>query len=272
MRESIAPDSIDLIYLDPPFCTGRDFGAFDDRWHGGIVEGSLGKTLDALLGVIRLTHGAAMQAYIGFMAARLLEMRRVLRETGSLYLHCDPTASHYLKALLDAIFGAGNFRNEIVWCYRRWTGRANRFQRLHDTILFYMSNDRSKFNVQYEPYTDKTLKRIQNYHTRTKDGNIYVTSIDKRGVRAGDAWQIPVLNSQAKERVGYPTQKPLALLERIIAASSNPGDVVLDPFCGSGTTLQAAHDLGRDWIGIDVSEDACALARERLSCAVQLRL
>ena len=180
-------------------------------------------------------------------------MRRVLKPTGSVYLHCDPTASHYLKLLMDAVFGTANFRNEIIWHYRRWTGKAKRFERLHDCLLFYTLADDYLFNVLYDPYTKKSLKRKQNYHTRIKDGEVYVTSIDERGVRAGDVWQILLLDSQSKERTGYPTQKPLALLDRIIQASSNSGDVVLDPFCGCATACVAADNLQREWIGIDIS-------------------
>ena len=202
------------------------------------------------------------------MGVRLLEMRRVLAPTGSIYLHCDPTASHYLKLLMDAVFGIANFRNEIIWHYRRWTGKAKRFQRLHDCLLFYTLSDDHLFNVLYDPYTEKSLKRKQNYHTRIKDGEVYVTSIDERGVRAGDVWQILLLNSQSKERTGYPTQKPLALLERIIQASSNPGNVVLDPFCGCATACVAADNLQREWIGIDISPKAVELVHIRLRHAL----
>ena len=169
MRDAIPDESIDLIYLDPPFCTGRDFGAFDDRWHGGIVEGSLGKTLDALLGAIHLTHGAAMQSYIGYMAARLLEMRRVLKVTGSLYLHCDPFASHYLKMLMDAIFGrVENFRNEIVWCYRGMPSRAKKFQSKHDGFSFMhaVKHDYPSAVLKVQPCAMATLQTFESGRTR----------------------------------------------------------------------------------------------------------
>ena len=281
-------DSVDLIYLDPPFNSNRNYSApvgsqaagaaFKDAWtlddvdeaqHGLIaeVEPALYQTIDAA----GIAHGKGMKSYLIMMSVRLLEMRRVLKDTGSVYLHCDPTASHYLKMTMDAIYGVDNFQNEIIWHYRRWTGKAKRFQRLHDIILFYgKSNTRRSFNVQYAPYTEKSLKRKQNYHTRIKDGDVYVTSINERGVRAGDVWQIPVLNSQSKERVGYPTQKPLPLLERVIQASSNPRDVVLDPFCGCATACIAAEKLDRQWVGIDLSDRAYQLVRQRLAREVSV--
>ena len=296
--------SIDLIYLDPPFNSNRQYNAiykdetgrplpdqieaFCDMWELDSEREQAIRTMPVLMresgiddatvefwklwmNALRGTQPRLL-AYLSYMAQRLLVMHRILKPTGSLYLHCDPTASHYIKPLLDAIFGHTNFQNEIIWHYRRWTGKANRFQQLHDTILFYGKDARHlNFNVQYDPYTDKSLKRKKNYHTRIKDGDVYVTSVDERGVRAGDVWQIPVLNSQSKERMGYATQKPLALMERIIRASSNPGDVVLDPFCGCATTLEAAHALGRQWIGIDIAIHAIKrVARIRLSERVGL--
>jgi len=200
------------------------------------------------------------------MAQRIVEMYRILQNTGSIYLHCDPTASHYLKVLLDEIFGKNNFRNEIIWHYRRWTGKAKKFQSLHDVIFFYTKSDEYTFNEQYTPYTEKSLKRKQNYHTRIKGDDIFVTSIDEKGVRENDVWvDIQLLNSQSKERTGYPTQKPLALLHRIIKSSSNEGDVVLDPFCGCATTCIAAQQLDRKWIGIDIAEQAAEVLMERIA-------
>ena len=274
-------ETVDLIYLDPPFNSNRTYSApigskaagaaFKDSWALDDLDTAwLGLIADrhpAMYRVIEAagaSHSDGMKSYLCMMGVRLLEMRRVLAPTGSIYLHCDPTASHYLKLLMDAVFGVGNFRNEIVWHYRRWTGKAKRFQRLHDYVLFYTLSDDHLFNVLYDPYTEKSLKRKQNYHTRIKDGEAYVTSIDERGVRAGDVWQVLLLNSQSKERTGYPTQKPLALLERIIQASSNPGDVVLDPFCGCATACVAADNLQREWIGIDISPKAVELIHMRL--------
>ena len=274
-------ETVDLIYLDPPFNSNKNYSApigskaagaaFKDSWALDDLDTAwLGLIADrhpAMYRVIEAAgaaHSDGMKSYLCMMGVRLLEMRRVLSPTGSIYLHCDPTASHYLKLLMDAVFGIANFRNEIIWHYRRWTGKAKRFQRLHDCLLFYTLSDDHLFNVLYDPYTEKSLKRKQNYHTRIKDGEVYVTSIDERGVRAGDVWQILLLNSQSKERTGYPTQKPLALLERIIQASSNPGDVVLDPFCGCATACVAADNLQREWIGIDISPKAVELIHMRL--------
>ena len=290
--------SVDLIYLDPPFNSNRQYNsiykdetgrplpdqieAFCDMWELDAERERAIRTMPVLMRESGLDDEVAelwklwmqalrgtqprLLAYLSYMAQRLLIMKRILKPTGSIYYHCDPTASHYIKALMDAVFGHDNFQNEIIWHYRRWTGKAKRFQQLHDTILFYGKNTRHRnFNVQYDPYTAKSLKRKKNYHTRIKDGDVYVTSVDERGVRAGDVWQIPVLNSQSRERMGYATQKPVALLERIIQASSNPGDVVLDPFCGCATTIEAAHKLDRQWIGIDIAIHAIKrVARIRL--------
>ena len=285
----INSETIDLIATDPPFNKGRDFHAtpdslaagakFQDRWSwADDVEGEwVDQITDdwpnvmTVINAARESYGDDMGAFLCFMGVRLLEMRRVLRSTGSIYLHCDPTASHYLKQLMDAVFGKRNFQNEIVWHYRRWTGQAKRFQRLHDNILFYSksSTDRT-FNVQYDPYTKKSLKRKQHYHTRIKGDDVYVTSIDARGVRAGDVWQIPVLNSQSKERTGYPTQKPLELYELLVKASSTTGDVVLDPFAGCATTPIAAERLGRQWIGMDIWDGAYEVVIQRLNDSRQL--
>ena len=249
------------------------YRAFNDTWHWDDAaaeryakfENAPGRPAhDAMVGLRRIIGRCGMLAYLTYMAERLEEMSRLLKPTGSIYLHCDPTASHSLKLLMDAVFGSHNFRNEIIWAYRRWTGKAARFQRLHDVVLFYAAGDNTTFTPLYDEYTPKSLKRKQNYHTRIKGDDVYVTSIDKRGVRAGDVWNIPVLNSQAKERLGYPTQKPLALLERIVQASSNEGDIVLDPFCGCGTAVDAARRLNRRWAGVDISSFAIDLVRKRL--------
>ena len=190
-----------------------------------------------------------------------------LKKTGTFYLHCDPTSSHYLKLVLDAVFCSkgGDFRNEIIWHYRRWTGKSYKFQELHDVIFFYTKSDEYTFNVQYTPYTEKSLHRKKNHHTRVKGDEVYVTSINKNGVRENDVWQIQLLNSQSKERLGYPTQKPEELLEKIIKASSNKGDLVLDAFCGCGTTISVAQKLGRKWIGIDITYQSISLILKRMS-------
>lgn len=243
-------ECVDLIYLDPPFFSNRNYEviwgdeaevrSFEDRWEGGI------------------------HVYIEWMRERVMEIHRILKPTGSFYLHCDSHASHYLKVMLDEVFGESQFRNEIIWHYRRWTGAARSFLKMHDTIFFYSKTNEYTFNRQFTAYTDASLHRKKNYHTRIKGGEVYVTKVDDRGVGENDVWQIQLLNSQSKERLGYPTQKPEALLEKIIQASSNPGDIVLDPFCGCGTTLVAAQKLGRQWIGIDISPTAVDLEKRRL--------
>ena len=274
---------VDLMYLDPPFNSKRFYSApigskaagtsFKDMWTWEDVNeeylNTLAENYPALAEYIASTgaiHSNAMKAYLTYMAQRMIEMHRILKDTGSLYLHCDPTASHYLKVALDEVFGKNNFRNEIIWHYRRWTGKARKFQSLHDIIFFYTKSDEYTFNEQHTPYTNKSLKRKRNYHTRIKGDDIFVTSIDEKGVRENDVWtDINILNSQSKERTGYPTQKPLALLHRIIKTSSNEGDVVMDPFCGCATTCVAAQQLGRNWIGIDIEKQAVSILVERLS-------
>ena len=279
-------ESIDLIYLDPPFNSNQDYAApvgskaagaafkdawtlsdLDVAWMGLIADEkpALAHTLNAA----GFAHGKGMQSYLTMMAVRLLEMYRVLKDTGSIYLHCDPTASHYLKQLMDAVFGVRQFRNEVVWHYRRWTGKAKRFQRLHDVILFYSRSTDYIFNQLYTEYTKGSRQRKeQGVLHRFKNGDepylVSDSEVDERGVPENDVWQIPFVAPSAKERIGFPTQKPLALLERIIKASSNPGDVVLDPFCGCATACVAAENLGRAWLGIDLSPKATELVNVRL--------
>lgn len=244
-------ECVDLVYLDPPFFSNRNYEviwgdeaeirSFEDRWEGGI------------------------NVYIDWMRQRAEELHRILKPTGSFYLHCDGHASHYLKVMLDDVFGYSQFRNEIAWHYRRWTGTSRSFLKMHDTILFYTKTNDYTFNRQFTDYTEASTKRKKNHHTRIKDGDVYVTTVDKRGVGENDVWQIPLLNSQARERLGYPTQKPTELLRKIITASSNPGDVVLDPFAGCGTTLVAAHEENRKWIGLDISPTAVNLMKNRMA-------
>ena len=279
-------ECVDLIYLDPPFNSNQNYSApigskaagaaFKDTWTLSDLDVAwMGLIADEqpavanLLHTAKLTHGKGMQSYLTMMAVRLMELQRVLKDTGSIYLHCDPTASHYLKLLMDAVFGEGNFRNEIVWHYRRWTGKANRFQRLHDVVLFYSKSTDYLFNQLYTEYTKGSRQRKeQGVLHRFKNGDEpYLVSdgeVDQRGVPENDVWQIPFVAPSAKERIGYPTQKPLALLERIIQASSNEGDVVLDPFCGCATACVAADKLGRKWVGIDISSKAAELVNSRL--------
>ena len=238
-----------------------------------------------------------MAAFLCFMGVRLIAMRRVLKDTGSIYLHCDPTASHYLKTLMDAIFERRNFRNEIIWCYNKWSNTATFFQRNHDVILFYAAGEESVFNKQYGEPTERMLKiRESGYNGGSKDGQpilrvydasnpkaqaqissgkyaayrIYYIDEPAKGAPVPDYWQISTLNSQAGERTGYPTQKPLALYERIIAASTNEGDVVLDPFAGCATTVVAAEKMGRRWVAMDIWEGSHDVVRNRIQNEVRL--
>ena len=281
-------ECVDLIYLDPPFNSNKDYSApvgsaaagaaFKDTWSLSDLDVAwMGLIADEwpavanLLHTAMLTHGKGMQSYLTMMAVRLLEMRRVLKETGSIYLHCDPSASHYLKLLMDATFGQVNFRNEIVWSYRRWPSKSSYFQTMHDVLLFYVRGTNTTFNVSYEPPSASYIKRFkgktQVLDPVTKTRKIVVDQPTK-GLPQRDVWDISIIAGFAKERVGYPTQKPLALLERIIKASSNPDDVVLDPFCGCATACVAADRLGRKWIGIDISPKAAELVNLRLQQAM----
>ena len=246
-----------------------------------------------LLDASSRTHSKNMQSYLTMMAVRLLEMRRILKRTGSIYLHCDSVASHYLKALLDAIFGRNNFRNEIIWSYKKTSNsNAKKFLRAHDTILFYSRSNRRIWNTQYKSQISERKKELieAGYNTKNMDGKKYLYIYDEenfsekerrggvnrkdfdviryidptKGKRISDVFEIPHLNSQSKEKLGYPTQKPLALVERIIKASSNKGDLVLDPFCGCATACVAAEKLERSWIGIDISSKAAELVNLRL--------
>ena len=245
MQNFLDTQSIDLIYADPPFFTNRDHagaaGAYSDKW-------------------------ADVEDYLDWLRPRLREMRRVLKPTGSIYVHCDWHASHYIKVEMDGIFGYDNFRNEIVWSYRRWPSKQAQFQRMHDAILFYSKSGDYTFNVDYEPPSESTQRVWKGQKQKLlKGATKKVTTGEKsNGLPQRDVFTIPIIAGAAAERMGYPTQKPLALLERIIRASSNPGDIVLDPFCGSGTTCVAAEQLGRKYIGIDQSPEAVQVARARL--------
>jgi site-specific DNA-methyltransferase (adenine-specific) len=212
-------------------------------------------------------------AYLVMMTLRLVELHQVLKPTGSFYLHCDATASHYLKIILDQIFGNESFRNEIIWHYKRWPAKQKNFQKMHDVILFYSKEKQANtFNVIYEELSEGTLKRWKGKKSRVEfEGErrlvTQMTNEESPGRPADDVWNIPVINSQARERLGYPTQKPESLLERIIQASSNEGDVVLDAFCGCGTTISVAHRLKRRWIGIDITHLAISIIKHRLHSA-----
>ena len=344
MREYIPTESIDLIYLDPPFNSNRSYNvlfkdekgtdseaqitAFDDTWHWGhsaeaiyheLVKGenqAVGSMIEAMRKFIGTNQ---MMAYLVMMAARLVEMHRILKPTGSLYIHCDPTASHYLKILLDTVFGVENFITEIVWRRQNAKGLAfTRFASNHDTILMYAKTHARKWNPQYKPHSEEYLESFYKYYEpgsgrryrladltnpnkdrpnltyeflgvnrvwrwtkdrmqkayddglviQTKPGTVpqlkrYLD--EQEGTPIDDIWDdILPISPQAQERLGYPTQKPLALLERIIQASSNEGDIVLDPFSGCGTAIAAAQKLGRRWVGIDITHLAIAMHKSRL--------
>ncbi len=347
LREHIKDESVDLIYLDPPFNSNRSYNvlfkdesglssdaqitAFDDAWHWGdtaqqtyeeLLTNAPGNVASMINSLHQFIGANQMMAYLVMMAARLVELHRVLKPTGSLYLHCDPTASHYLKILLDMIFGVENGVNEIIW--RRYgthndVGQGSKhFGRVHDVVLFYAKSKAYTWNQVYIPlnpsYIESTYRNIEpgtgrrftttpltgpggaekgnpvfewKGHTRAwrynkekmeileKEGKLHYSSTgyvrqkmyleESKGAPVQDEWtDIQSLSGAHSERLGYPTQKPLALLERIIQASSNPGDVVLDPFSGCGTCISAAQKLGRQWIGIDVTHLAIAMHKSRL--------
>ena len=363
LREQIADASVDLIYLDPPFNSNAGYNvlfrdqsgggadasmeAFDDTWTWGDasrgalldIQGGTNVTLSVMMEAMHKAIGEnPLMAYLAMMAVRLVELHRVLKPTGSLYLHCDPTASHYLKLVLDAVFGAEQFLNEVTWKRTFAHGGARRYGPVHDTIFFYSKNGHNRWQdlkighddayvtKHFRTIDETTGERFQAISltgagTRKGDsgkpwrgvnptivgrhwaiprtilakerleasgtaaaldaldsaGRIYWPAkdggtprlkwfvSDLEGARLSDVWtDIPPLSANAKERLGYPTQKPRALLERIIAASSNPGDVVLDPFCGCGTAVDAAEKLGRRWIGIDVTHISIGMIEDRM--------
>jgi site-specific DNA-methyltransferase (adenine-specific) len=342
-------ETVDLVYLDPPFQSNRNYNvlfkdehgteseaqiiAFEDTWHWNqaaeqaydeLISDAPSKVVH-LVAALRESIGTnQMMAYLVMMSVRLVELHRVLKRTGSLYLHCDPTASHYLKLIMDAIFGTQNFRNEIIW--QRTSAHANvlqKFGAVHDTLLYYTVSDKFTWNQQYVPYDGEYLKTFfdqmdeqgRRYARRdltasmerASSGQLYawkgirpppsrcwamtkekMDELDAQGrihwpkkadgmprlklypedlpgVPCQDVWiDVRPIHNLSSERLGYPTQKPLALLERIIQSSSNPSDVVLDPFCGCGTSIAASQRLGRRWIGIDITHLSVALLKYRL--------
>ncbi len=349
LRDYVADESVDLVYLDPPFNSSRNYNvlfrdergkfseaqieAFEDTWHWDrtaeqtyhdLVTDAPDRVSRMIAALRDLTGTSEMMAYLTMMAARLVELHRVLKPTGSIYLHCDPTASHYLKIIMDSVFGPLNFRTEIIWKRTSSHNDARRrFGFLSDTILYYAKTSNAVFHVQYSPYDESYVHdfyrhvdgtgrryRLDNlrspnprpnltydykgykphpngwamtrdrmeqldaegrlYFPRDPNGRIQLKRYldEMPGVPVGNVWDdiLPV-QSQAGERLGYPTQKPLALLERIVTASSNQGDVVLDPFCGCGTAIAAAQKLGRRWIGIDITHLSIALMKYRI-CAM----
>ncbi|WP_198528420.1 MULTISPECIES: DNA methyltransferase [unclassified Mycobacteroides] len=350
LDEHVADESVDLIYLDPPFNSNRNYSvifgrnraadetvaqsdAFEDTWRwtpttetliGELSNTAPTRVADALSAYYTLLGESEALAYLVNMTPRLLQLHRVLKPTGSLFLHCDPTMSHYLKVLLDAMFDARNFRNEIIW--NRTAAKAlqtTRVARNHDVILAYGKSENFTFNsdAMFAPYdeTDLDAKTREKYSLKDKDGRRYqLTSLinpaanrpnltyeflgvtrvwrwtkermqaayesgqvvqtapgrvprlkryldEQRGKPLSDIWtDITPINARAAERLGYPTQKPVALLERIIKLTTNPGDVVLDPFCGCGTTVDAAQRLGREWVGVDITQLAVDVITKRL--------
>ena len=262
--KEMEPEKIDLIYMDPPFftqemqrLTGKNQEIqyeFSDKWND-------------------------MNAYLEYMKVRLEESRRVLKDTGSIFVHCDRNASHYLKVLMDSVFGIENFQSEIIWSYKRWSNSKKGLLNNHQVILFYSKTDTFKFNKIYTDYSETTnIDQILQDRVRDSRGKaVYKTDENgevvlgqsKRGVPLSDVWEIPYLNPKAKERVGYPTQKPIILLEQIIKLVTDEDDIVLDPFVGSGTTLVAAKLLNRKYIGVDISKEAVDLAEKRLEVLVK---
>ena len=314
--QGIDSNTIDLIYLDPPFNKNKKFTApigssaegasfkdwfreedLKDEWVQTIKEDYDGlhkfltniKELSNITQTPKNKHYLYNYCYLCYMAIRLLEMKRILKDTGSLYLHCDPTMSHYLKILMDIIFGEKNFRNEIVWWYSGPSNTKRYFPKKHDIVFFYVKNIQSQylFNIDLilKPYSESFLKRRE--YAESKGGKGITSEYsnqnrDKKTVMKkwgngkipSSVWNEFYSGGQisSKERTGYPTQKPLALLERIIKASSKEGDIVLDPFCGCATTCVASEKLGRQWIGIDISQQAYDLVKLRLNREVKLEV
>ena len=274
-------ESVDLIYLDPPFNSKADYSApvgskaagahFRDTWTLRDVDVEWVHIMErehpALYRVLLAAMTASDKSYLAYMAVRLLEMRRILKPTGSIYVHCDPTMSHYLKLVMDAIFGRKQFRNEIVWCYRGGGVPRYDFARRHDILLRYSPSEKPIFNVDdvRVPYSADSAERLKYTARSFRESGIYDTyGQNPKGKHPEDWWEIQPIMPSAKERLGYPTQKPLRLLSRILKASSNEGDTVLDPFCGCATTMVAANSLERDWAGIDLSPKAGELVKRRM--------
>jgi len=282
LRDHIGDETVDLVYLDPPFKSNQDYNvaemkAFSDTWQWNeVAQAALAETVarggdvSLVMQAFRTALGGNdMLAYLAMIAPRLVELQRVLKPAGSIYLHCDPTASHYLKLLMDEIFRPQNFLNEIVWHYRKWPLGKYTFQRNHDVLLFYAkSSSRERvFNQQYMARAASTLKRfgtakiISGFDNDGARRPSETSDEASEGVRMDDVWDI---GRVPPVKQLYPTQKPQALLERIIETSSNEGQVVLDPFCGSGTTIIAAQKLSRRWFGIDNTNLAIRVVQQRL--------
>lgn len=288
LRQHVKDETVNLVYLDPPFKSDQDYNvlfeqkdgsaapaqikAFEDTWRWDmaaarafdeVVKDHAGSSVaTAMLGFRRSLGETDMLAYLSMMAPRLIELRRVLKPTGSIYLHCDPTASHYLKLLMDAVFGPQRFQREIVWRIGWVSGyktMAKNWIRNHDILLYYTKGTDFTFNKEYIPYPEGYTRR-----DGSKPTGKGIPIEDTWNCHPGDSLNSIMIMSFSKEKLSYPTQKPLDLLRRIIKASSNKGDVVLDPFCGCGTTVAAAHGLDRKWIGIDITHLAVNLMKHRL--------
>lgn len=297
LRESIATESVDLIYLDPPFNSKATYNvlfkspkgtdseaqieAFEDTWHWNIhAEQAFDETMKSgntdaaeVLRAMRAFLGENdMMAYLAMMAIRLLELHRVLKATGSVYLHCDPTASHYLKIVMDAVFGAKNFLNELIWYYRGAGVPKDRRAKRHDVLLIYAKKEgRHYFDPDpiRRPYADTTVERFSHYIGNVRGGvDFGVQTLNPLGKHPDDViTNIQPIAPSARDRLGYPTQKPLELLEEVLKGSSKEGEIVLDPFCGCGTTVHAAQKLKRQWIGIDITHLAIGLIERRVKDA-----
>ena len=253
------PESVDLVYVDPPF--------FTQKIHNLV-------TRDGAVNYCFSDIWDSDSSYSEFIYQRISRVRDVLRSSGSLFFHCDKSASHIVRLLLDSIFGPQNFRSEIIWYFKRWSNSTRGLLPAHQTIFFYSKTDSFKFNTFYQEYSPATnidqimQKRVRDgrnkaVYARNELGQI-IGNGTKKGVPLSDVWEIPFLNPKAKERVGFPTQKPVLIMNQIIELVTEPGDVVLDPFCGSGTTLVAAQLLNRSSIGIDISKEAIKLTESRL--------
>lgn len=291
LRKYIPDESIDLIYLDPPFNSKATYNilfkeptgepseaqvtAFDDTWHWTretertfqeIVDTAPANVVEMMRAFRSFVGHNDMMAYLTMMCIRLIELKRVLKKTGSIYLHCDPTASHYLKILMDTIFSARNFRNEILWCYRGGGTPRKDFGRRHDVILRYSKTNDYVFcsGPIRIPYQAEGIGRTDDAMWGKHKGTDKIYKPHPLGKVPEDWWPMNILNANDPERLGYPTQKPETLLERIIKASSDKGDTVLDPFCGCGTAIAVSQKLKRQWIGIDITHLAINLIKWRM--------
>ena len=249
--------SIDLIYCDPPFNSGKihkaQKGEFEDRWLEEVEEMPYLYATNSLIASLGLlaskAHSSEMEMYLAYIAIRLLRMKPLLKQTGLIYLHCDISASHYIKILMDIIFNEKNFCNEVIWCYRSGGAGQKTYPKKHDSLLIYGVSKQTKHNIIRVPYANGEEGR-EGFHPE--------------GKMLPNWWQdIGIISTTGRERVGWPTQKPLALLERIIAVSTDKGDTVLEPFAGSGTACVAAKKLGRKWIAIDISPKAYEIIKQR---------